>query len=159
MSYLCWFNCGFMLVLLVYDYFGVCVKLMLELVLDLWVLTGLCCVDARVCVVWLLTGLWLADLSVSQLLLEKVQPGQRGTVNGVQSSLNTFMDMFKYILVIAIPAPNQFGLLILISFLFICLGGVSFTIYARRHGTQHHGMQHHKLKAQNSDQVAPESVT
>ena len=57
---------------------------------------------------------------------------QRGTVNGVQSSLNMIMDMIKFILVIAVPAPRHFGFLIIVSFLFVCGGGISYAIYSRK---------------------------
>ena len=82
---------------------------------------------------WLLfVGLWTFDLAVSQLLLERVNSGQRGVVNGVQSSLNMIMDMLKFVLVIAIPKPEHFGLLIILSFCFICFGGVSYGIYSHK---------------------------
>ena len=47
---------------------------------------------------WIL-GLWSADLTVTQLLLETPKDEERGIVNGVQTSLNRMMDMFKFILV------------------------------------------------------------
>jgi len=77
-------------------------------------------------------GLWTFDLSVSQLLLERVDPSQRGVVNGVQSSLNMIMDMLKFVLVIGIPKPAHYGILIMLSFCFVSLGGVSFGIYSHK---------------------------
>ncbi|XP_067931981.1 solute carrier family 40 member 1-like [Watersipora subatra] len=81
-------------------------------------------------------GLWTFDLSVNQLLIERVNQSQRGIVNGVQSSLNMLMDLLKYILVIAVPDPRHFGILICLSFLFIILGGVSFFIYCGKMGVK-----------------------
>lgn len=76
-----------------------------------------------------LAGLWTFDLAVNQLLLERVDSAQRGVVNGVQASLNMIMDMLKSVLVIAVPKPEHFGILIILSFCFICFGGASYSIY------------------------------
>ncbi|BFY97760.1 hypothetical protein BsWGS_00800 [Bradybaena similaris] len=67
-------------------------------------------------------GLWTADLTTIQLFLENVPPKQRGIVNGFQSSLNQLMDFLKYALVVVIPHARQFGILVFISYSFICLG-------------------------------------
>lgn len=67
-------------------------------------------------------GLWMADLSVNQLMQTEVDESERGVVNGVQSSLNTLMDLVKFGLVILLPGSETFGILILLSFGFICMG-------------------------------------
>lgn len=81
-------------------------------------------------------GLWLIDLSVTQILQERVEENNRGAINGVQHALNMFMDLLKYGLVILFPSPETFGLLTLISFTVICSGWISYAIYSwkiRRH--------------------------
>jgi len=78
------------------------------------------------------SGLWSLDLAISQLLLERVEQQQRGVVNGVQSSLNMILDMVKFVLVIALPLPRHFGLLVILSFGSVCIGAVSYSIYSYR---------------------------
>ncbi|XP_052286243.1 solute carrier family 40 member 1-like isoform X2 [Dreissena polymorpha] len=75
-------------------------------------------------------GLWMADLTITQLFMESIRENERGIVNGVQTSLNTMMDMLKFVLVIAIPQPELFGFLILLSFSFICIGWMLFAKYS-----------------------------
>ena len=93
-------------------------------------------------------GLWLADLSISQVFItfiissnissmknnqiqqEQVEEEHRGVIGGVQSSLQQLFDMAKFLLVIFMPDPNMFGILILASFAFVSLGAVSMTTYA-----------------------------
>ncbi|OWF35570.1 solute carrier family 40 member 1-like isoform X2 [Mizuhopecten yessoensis] len=76
-------------------------------------------------------GLWIADLTITQLFLEAVVERERGIVNGVQSSLNQCADMIKFLMVIVAPDPEVFGILILISFAFICLGWLFYAKYSR----------------------------
>ncbi|CAL1527364.1 unnamed protein product [Lymnaea stagnalis] len=77
-------------------------------------------------------GLWVADLSISQIFMESVQEKERGKVNGVQNSLNQLMDMLKYLMVVLAPHQHQFGLLVIISFCFICLGWLFYAYYLRK---------------------------
>lgn len=71
-------------------------------------------------------GLWMADLVVTQLFQENVPELERGIVNGVQNSLNMLMDMIKNALVIALPSVETFGILIILSFIFIVSAGGLF---------------------------------
>jgi len=75
-------------------------------------------------------GLWVTDLSVTQILQENVTELKRGVVGGVQNSLNSGMDLLKYVFVLLLPNPNSFGFLIVLSFAFICMGAVSFSTFA-----------------------------
>ena len=94
-------------------------------------------------------GLWVADISVTQITQESVREETRGTIGGesviraaqkvvspplscpgVQSSLNYFMNLIKFALVIALPDDDTFGYLIIASFVFICLGGLSYSTFA-----------------------------
>ncbi|XP_078571615.1 ferroportin-like [Branchiostoma floridae x Branchiostoma japonicum] len=77
-------------------------------------------------------GLWMYDLTVTQLYQETVEETHRGVVFGVQNSLNFFMDMLHFILVIVLPAPETFGILILLSYAFVVLGHVLYATYSRK---------------------------
>ena len=79
-----------------------------------------------------LTGLWTADLSITQLFLEAVVEEERGVVNGVQNALNKLMDVLKFLLVVLVPDTETFGFLILLSFLFVCMGWVLYAVFLRR---------------------------
>nr|XP_020848863.1 solute carrier family 40 member 1-like [Phascolarctos cinereus] len=77
-------------------------------------------------------GLWSFDLTVTQLLQENIADSERGTVNGVQCSMNYLMDLIHFILVILAPAPQQFGLLVFISIIFVIMGHTMYFVYAPR---------------------------
>ena len=72
----------------------------------------------------------MADLTVTQLLQESVREAERGVVGGVQHSLNMFMDMLKFTLVIIIPHIRHFGYLIIASYAFICVAGCLFSYHS-----------------------------
>ena len=75
-------------------------------------------------------GLWLSDLTITQVLQEKVQEEHRGIIGGVQNGVNSAMDTIKFVLVIALPENETFGWLIIASFGFVSLGAISFFYYA-----------------------------
>ncbi|KAM5271798.1 ferroportin-like [Ctenodactylus gundi] len=77
-------------------------------------------------------GLWSFDLTVTQLLQENIPEAERGAVNGVQCSLNYLMDLIHFVLVMLAPMPQQFGLLVFISILFVTTGHVLYFFYARK---------------------------
>ncbi|KAK7109675.1 solute carrier family 40 member 1-like [Littorina saxatilis] len=77
-------------------------------------------------------GLWTADLAITQLFLEAVVEKERGVVNGVQSSLNKLMDVLKFGLVVVVPDTQTFGFLIIVSFVFICLGWLLYAVFLRK---------------------------
>merc|ERR1719239_1551692 len=83
------------------------------------------------------TGLWVADLSITQMFLETVLESERGVVNGVQTSLNQMMDMVKFVLVLILPFANQFGLLVILSYLFVFTGAVLQGVFVYRERRQH----------------------
>ena len=74
----------------------------------------------------------MADLTISQLFLENVHETERGIVNGVQTSLNKLMDILKFLLVIAIPEKENFGILIVVSFALIVLGWILYAKFSRQ---------------------------
>ena len=75
-------------------------------------------------------GLWLIDLSITQILQERVEEERRGIMNGVQNGLNNGMNTIKFILVIILPENETFGWLIISSFGFVCLGAICYNVYA-----------------------------
>nr|XP_057941021.1 solute carrier family 40 member 1 [Doryrhamphus excisus] len=77
-------------------------------------------------------GLWSFDLTVTQLLQETICESERGVVNGVQSSMNYLMDLLHFIMVISAPQPQHFGILVLISVLFITTGHTMYFLYAHK---------------------------
>ncbi|KAL0985504.1 hypothetical protein UPYG_G00157730 [Umbra pygmaea] len=77
-------------------------------------------------------GLWSFDLTVTQLLQENISESERGVVNGVQSSMNYLMDLLHFIMVISAPQPQHFGILVIISVLFITTGHIMYIMYARK---------------------------
>uniref|UniRef100_A0A672GJI2 Solute carrier family 40 member n=1 Tax=Salarias fasciatus TaxID=181472 RepID=A0A672GJI2_SALFA len=74
-------------------------------------------------------GLWSFDLTVTQLLQENICESERGVVNGVQSSMNYLMDLLHFIMVISAPQPHHFGILVIISVLFITTGHTMYFLY------------------------------
>ena len=77
-------------------------------------------------------GLWIFDLSVWQLVQEKVVEEERGVVCGVINAMNSNMDMLHYVLVIAAPHPEDFRYLIVISFASIFMGWFLYSLYVKR---------------------------
>ncbi|XP_058867600.1 solute carrier family 40 member 1 [Acipenser ruthenus] len=76
-------------------------------------------------------GLWSFDLTVTQLLQETIPESERGVVNGVQSSMNYLMDLMHFIMVISAPQPQHFGILVIISVLFVTAGHTMYFLYVR----------------------------
>ena len=78
------------------------------------------------------TGLWMFDLSVSQLVQEKVIEEERGVVSGVINAMTSLMDMFHYVLVIAAPRPEQFNILTFISVAMVTIGALLYASYVHK---------------------------
>jgi len=76
-------------------------------------------------------GLWLVDLTINQILQERVAEERRGVVNGVQDSINNTFDLLKCVFVILLPSEETFGLLIFISFASINFGWLMYALYSR----------------------------
>ncbi|XP_033640075.1 solute carrier family 40 member 1-like [Asterias rubens] len=75
-------------------------------------------------------GLWMFDLVTTQLIQENVQEKERGAFCGMQRALECFMDMLHFILVIILPSPETFGYLIILSFIFICIGAMLYYAFS-----------------------------
>jgi iron-regulated transporter 1 len=82
-------------------------------------------------------GLWLTDLTINQIIQESVDEKERGTIGGVQSSLNRLFDLIKYISVVFLPDIKQYGYLVIISassiFVAICLYMIYVCLFVRKH--------------------------
>ena len=77
-------------------------------------------------------GLWMFDLSVSQLVQEKVKEEERGVVSGVMNVFIANSDMLHYLLVIVAPDPKYFGILTIISVSFIGCGLLLYASYVHK---------------------------
>ncbi|XP_066910276.1 ferroportin-like [Clytia hemisphaerica] len=78
------------------------------------------------------TGLWLSDLTIIQLQQEHVPESERGIVSGVQNSTNHSFEILMFLLTIAFPNVEQFGILILISISAIISAGMVYLIFVSR---------------------------
>lgn len=75
-------------------------------------------------------GLWLSDLNISQLFQEAVPEQERGIVAGMQNSFNSVLSLGMFFLVIALPKPEYFGLLALMSVCAVGTGGLLYASFA-----------------------------
>lgn len=83
-------------------------------------------------------GLWGFDLTITQMIQEHVVEKERGIFNGVQTSLNNFMDLLRFIFVLFLPLPSQFGILIFVSSTFVSIGYGLYFIYAKKYFSSFH---------------------
>ena len=72
------------------------------------------------------------DLTITQILQERVEEERRGVINGVQDSLNNSMDLLKCVLVILLPYANDFGCLIILSYISISSGWLLYAAFSRQ---------------------------
>ena len=77
-------------------------------------------------------GLWIVDLTITQILQERVEEEHRGVVNGVQDSLNNSLDLLKCVLVILLPGADEFGYLIILSYISISTGWILYAGFSRK---------------------------
>ena len=61
-----------------------------------------------------------------------MEAGKRGVINGVQTSICSGFDLVKFSLVLIMPQENMFGLLVILSYLFICAGALCYFSYVAR---------------------------
>ncbi|EXB99416.1 Solute carrier family 40 member 2 [Morus notabilis] len=74
-------------------------------------------------------GLWSFDLSVIQQMQDYVPESDRCVVGGVQNSLQSSMDLMGYVMGILISNPQDFWILILISFGVVTLAALLYTCH------------------------------
>merc|ERR1719210_2004520 len=77
-------------------------------------------------------GLWITDLTINQILQERVEEERRGVINGVQDSMNNSMDLLKCVLVILLPDAKHFGCLIILSYISISSGWLLYAAFSRQ---------------------------
>jgi len=75
-------------------------------------------------------GMFLTDIATMQIQQEAVEEDLRGTIGGVQESLDSCLDMMQYILVLLFPRVRDFGYLVFASFGSMLVGAVLYTSYA-----------------------------
>ncbi|XP_020236846.1 solute carrier family 40 member 1 [Cajanus cajan] len=75
-------------------------------------------------------GLWMFDLSVLQQMQDFVSESDRLIVGGVQSSLQSLMDLLAYVMGIIISDPRDFWKLTLLSFLSVTLAAFLYCFHA-----------------------------
>ena len=74
----------------------------------------------------------MIDFTVTQIIQEGIVETERGVVNGVQNALQCCMDLVKNVLVVLLPSPKTFGLLVIVSYAVVSAGHVSYAVYARK---------------------------
>ena len=77
-------------------------------------------------------GLWGFDLTITQLVQENIQQDDRGAFSGVQNSLNHMCEILMFLLVIAFPGIEQFGILVIISSVTVSTCYLMYAIYSYR---------------------------
>ncbi|KAM3287726.1 solute carrier family 40 member 2 isoform X1 [Capsicum chacoense] len=77
-------------------------------------------------------GLWMFDLSVIQQMQDHVPESDRCVVGGVQSSLQSVLELLTYLSGIIISNPQNFWKLILLSFILVTLASTLYSIHVYR---------------------------
>ncbi|VDM46583.1 unnamed protein product [Toxocara canis] len=98
-------------------------------------------------------GLWMADLSITQIMQEVIAERERNTVFGVQNACNQFFSVLKDIMVIVLPEPRTFGVLIIVSVIFVTSGFLSYSFYLLTSGTQN------KINTRKYEEAKPTNAT
>lgn len=62
--------------------------------------------------------------------------------------MNSGFDLLKFCLVLLLPQQEMFGLLVLLSFTFICLGAASLTVYVVRQDNRAWNSQYSKANTE-----------
>jgi iron-regulated transporter 1 len=72
-------------------------------------------------------GLWVFDISVTQLMQQRVPEDVRGVVGGVQQSLHAMFGLFTFVLGLVFPNPRDFFYFIEVGCSGVGLGLLLFT--------------------------------
>eukprot|EP00730_Choanoeca_flexa_P001426 TRINITY_DN10629_c0_g1_i3.p1 TRINITY_DN10629_c0_g1~~TRINITY_DN10629_c0_g1_i3.p1 ORF type:complete len:568 (+),score=115.56 TRINITY_DN10629_c0_g1_i3:107-1810(+) len=74
-------------------------------------------------------GLWGYDLAVSQMLQQCIPTKLIGSINGTQAALNTLFEMVSPLLGIIFSKPDQFYILIIVSYSLIGLAAIVYSSF------------------------------
>ncbi|CAL5389949.1 unnamed protein product [Camellia sinensis] len=77
-------------------------------------------------------GLWMFDLSVVQQMQDQVPESDRIVVGGVQNSIQSVLDLMTYVMGVIISNPQDFWVLIMISFLLVTLAAGLYSLHIYR---------------------------
>lgn len=99
-------------------------------------------------------------MTINQIIQENTGEQHRGVIFGCLMSMNQLFDIFKNILIIVLPKPETFGILIIVSWLAILSGLLSFLYYYKkyrvdeeRHLAEEQNDSSAKLMPQKTDAV------
>ena len=81
------------------------------------------------CLVLSRVGLWTFDLAERQIMQEFVPEEKRGIINSVEFSLTNVFSLLSFGLGIVWSQPEQFGVIVIISFCAVSLAAVLYTIW------------------------------
>lgn len=94
-----------------------------------WCVLSLVIMHTRCCAGGLIAsrfGLWLFDLVVLQTMQEQVPGEILGQVNGVQGALQQLGELAMFVLGVAMPQPEQYPVLMLVSFGVVTMAALVF---------------------------------
>ncbi|XP_020578242.1 solute carrier family 40 member 1-like isoform X3 [Phalaenopsis equestris] len=77
-------------------------------------------------------GLWMFDLGVTQLMQDQVSEADRCIVGGVQSSLQSFLDLLTYVMGLIVSDPRDFGQLVILSFILVSSAATLYSVHCYR---------------------------
>ncbi|KAL0910768.1 hypothetical protein M5K25_018853 [Dendrobium thyrsiflorum] len=77
-------------------------------------------------------GLWMFDLGVMQLMQDQVSEADRCIVGGVQSSLQSMLDLLTYIMGMVVSDPRDFAQLVILSFIIVSSAAILYTFHCYR---------------------------
>ena len=79
-------------------------------------------------------GLWAFDLTITLFMQHLIPESVRGTVGGIQRSMNGLLELTTYVLGFIFSDPSNFYIIVLAGYCSVCLGLISyfFGIYRQR---------------------------
>ena len=81
------------------------------------------------CLIMSRVGLWSFDLAERQIMQEFVPEEKRGIINSVEFSLTNVFSLLSYFLGVVWSRPEQFGVIVIISFTSVTLAAVFYSLW------------------------------
>lgn len=81
------------------------------------------------CLILSRVGLWTFDLAERQIMQEWVPEEKRGIINSVEYSLTNVFSLLSYFLGVVWSRPEQFGIIVVISFSSVTLAALLYTLW------------------------------